>query len=174
MAARGQYQIESRIKKRSQHLGWDLFVRKQNRALGVSGGWGKRPTCDYFGPATILNLYRIAHFESTVDKWDNSPSVHCESAKDRGEYRQAAGAGAQRVRTKKSHPRKALPRLKFDKRPPWCCVRGTSSKGAWVRRAQARGQRPSCSARMRRAHNDRHKGETNERTRSAGSLAEGL
>ena len=28
----------------------------------------------YFGPATILNLYRIAHSESTVDKWDNSPS----------------------------------------------------------------------------------------------------
>jgi hypothetical protein len=29
----------------------------------------------YFGPATILNLYRIAHSESTVDKWDNSPSA---------------------------------------------------------------------------------------------------
>ena len=28
----------------------------------------------YFGPATILNLYRIAHSESTVDKWDNSTS----------------------------------------------------------------------------------------------------
>jgi hypothetical protein len=25
--------------------------------------------------ATILNLYRIAHSESTVDKWDNSPSA---------------------------------------------------------------------------------------------------
>jgi hypothetical protein len=31
---------------------------------------GKRPTCGYFGPARILNLYRIAHRESTVDKWD--------------------------------------------------------------------------------------------------------
>jgi hypothetical protein len=31
------------------------------------------PTCAYFGPATILNLYRIAHSGSTVDKWDNSP-----------------------------------------------------------------------------------------------------
>jgi hypothetical protein len=31
-----------------------------------SEGWGKRPTCGYFGPATILNLYRIAHPESTI------------------------------------------------------------------------------------------------------------
>jgi hypothetical protein len=31
---------------------------------------GKRPTRGYFGPATILNLYRIAHSESTVDKWE--------------------------------------------------------------------------------------------------------
>jgi hypothetical protein len=29
----------------------------------------------YFGPATILNLYRITHSESTVVKWDNSPSA---------------------------------------------------------------------------------------------------
>jgi hypothetical protein len=41
---------------------------------------GPRPTRGYFGPATILNLYRIAHSESTVDKWDNSPSPNCERA----------------------------------------------------------------------------------------------
>jgi hypothetical protein len=46
----------------------------------VSGDWGKRPTYDYFGPATILDLYKIAHSESTVDKWDNSPSApNCEA-----------------------------------------------------------------------------------------------
>ena len=28
------------------------------------------PTRAYFGPATILNLYRIAHSESMVDKWE--------------------------------------------------------------------------------------------------------
>jgi len=37
---------------------------------------GKAPDSRaYFGPATILNLYRIAHSESAADKWDNSPSV---------------------------------------------------------------------------------------------------
>jgi hypothetical protein len=34
-----------------------------------------RPDMCYFGPTTILSLYRIAHSESTVDKWDSSPSA---------------------------------------------------------------------------------------------------
>jgi hypothetical protein len=35
-------QIESRIKK-TQHLGLESFCTQTNRALGVSGGWGKAP-----------------------------------------------------------------------------------------------------------------------------------
>src|SRR5690348_13958785 len=65
-------QIESRIKKTPASMA-RVFCTRTNRALGGSGDGGKRPTCFYFGPATILNLYRIAHSESTVDKWDNSP-----------------------------------------------------------------------------------------------------
>jgi hypothetical protein len=51
--------------------GWGLWYADKS---GVSGGWGKRPAHRQFGPATILNLYKTAHSESTVDKWDNSPS----------------------------------------------------------------------------------------------------
>jgi hypothetical protein len=62
--ARGQYQIESHIKKTpASRAGIFLYANKTNRALGASGDGGKRPTCGYFGPATILNLYRIAHSE---------------------------------------------------------------------------------------------------------------
>jgi hypothetical protein len=64
-------QIESRIKKTPAFRA-GVFFTQTNRALRVSGDGGKRPTCGYFGPATILNLYRIAH---SVDKWDNSPSA---------------------------------------------------------------------------------------------------
>jgi hypothetical protein len=68
--------VPSRIKKTpASRAGIFLYATKTNRALGVSGDGGKRPTGGYFGPATILNLYRIAHSESTVDKWNNSPSV---------------------------------------------------------------------------------------------------
>jgi hypothetical protein len=60
----------------TQHLPglWVDPVRQQTRRADHTlirirvGGWGKRPTSGYFGPATILNLYRIAHSESTVDR----------------------------------------------------------------------------------------------------------
>ena len=65
------FQIESRIKKTPAFKAGVFLYANKSGARGV-GGWGKRPTCRYFGPATILNLYRIAHSESTVDKWDNS------------------------------------------------------------------------------------------------------
>ena len=71
---RGQYQIESRI-KRTPALGrWGPFTQT-NRALG--GVLVDRQSAQHrhFGPATILNLYKIAHSESTVDKWDDSPSA---------------------------------------------------------------------------------------------------
>jgi hypothetical protein len=55
----------------------------------VSGDGGKRPTRGDFGPATILNLYRIAH---SVDKWITRLAPNCERA---AQLRQAAGAVAQ-------------------------------------------------------------------------------
>jgi hypothetical protein len=54
--------------------GWGLWYADKSGAWWGVGGWGKRPAHRHFGPATILNLYKIAHSESTVDKWDNSPS----------------------------------------------------------------------------------------------------
>jgi hypothetical protein len=62
-------QIENRIKKTPAFRAGVFLYANKSGARGV-GGWGKRPTRGYFGPATILNLYRIAHSESTVDKWD--------------------------------------------------------------------------------------------------------
>jgi hypothetical protein len=41
------------------------FCTQTNQALGASGDGGKRPTCGYFGPATILNLYKIAHSDKS-------------------------------------------------------------------------------------------------------------
>ena len=68
-------QIESRIKK-TPVLGLGSFFTQTNRALGGSRGVGESARLGvYFAPATILNLYRIAHSESAVDKWANSPSA---------------------------------------------------------------------------------------------------
>jgi hypothetical protein len=69
--------------------GWGLWHADKSGAWWGVGGWGKRPAHRYFGPATILNLYKIAHSESTVDKWDNSPS---------SSERPHAGCGALSVR----------------------------------------------------------------------------
>jgi hypothetical protein len=66
----------SRITKTPAIWGWGLWYADKSGAWWGVGGWGKAPDSRaYFGPATILNLYRIAHSESTVDKWGNSPSV---------------------------------------------------------------------------------------------------
>jgi len=63
---RGQYQIESRIEK-TPALRLGSFLRKQTRRLAGFSWIGKAPDSrGYFGAATILNLYRIAHSESTV------------------------------------------------------------------------------------------------------------
>jgi hypothetical protein len=43
--------------------------------LGGAGHRGASGFCD-FEPAAFLNLYRIAHSESTVDKWNNSTPFH--------------------------------------------------------------------------------------------------
>jgi hypothetical protein len=77
-------QIESRIKKTPAFRAGVFLYANKSGARGVGGMGGKRPTCAYFGPATILNLYRIAHSESTVDKWDNSPRAKLSA---RGELR---------------------------------------------------------------------------------------
>jgi hypothetical protein len=69
-----------------------LYANKSG-ARGV-GGRGSARLVVTLDRATILNLYRIAHSESTVDKWDNSPRPNCERAADRGEDRQAARAFA--------------------------------------------------------------------------------
>ena len=42
--------------------------------LGRAGRRGASGFCD-FEPGAFLNLYRIAHSESTVDKWNNSTSL---------------------------------------------------------------------------------------------------
>jgi hypothetical protein len=42
--------------------------------LGGAGTWGASGFCD-FEPGALLNLYRIAHSELTVDKWNNSTSL---------------------------------------------------------------------------------------------------
>ena len=68
-------QIESRIKRTPAFRAGVLLYANKSGARGVGGDGAKRPTHGDFGPATILNLYRIAHSESTVDKWDNSPSA---------------------------------------------------------------------------------------------------
>ena len=68
-------QIESRIKKTPVFEAGVFLYANKSGAGGVGGMGGKRPICGYLGPATILNLYRIAHSKSTVDKWDNSPSA---------------------------------------------------------------------------------------------------
>jgi hypothetical protein len=58
------------------HGGGLLLVRAnaytQARALRGLGGSGvKRPAPDDFEPRTFLNLYKIAHSELMVDKWNN-------------------------------------------------------------------------------------------------------
>ena len=38
---------------------------------GLGGSGVKRPAPDDFEPRTFLNLYKIAHSELMVDKWNN-------------------------------------------------------------------------------------------------------
>jgi hypothetical protein len=56
----------------------ELDNERRGRTASPPSLWAvsrNRHHIGHFGPATILNLYRIAHSESTVDKWDNSPSA---------------------------------------------------------------------------------------------------
>jgi hypothetical protein len=66
------------------HSGGLLLVRAnaytQARALRGLGGSGvKRPAPDDFEPRTFLNLYKIAHSELMVDKWNNFAFGLCRS-----------------------------------------------------------------------------------------------
>ena len=82
--------VPSRI-ERPQSSGLGSFFTQTNRALGCRG-MGKRPTCRYLRPATILNLYRIAPPNRRWISGITRLAPNCERAADRGEHRQAAGA----------------------------------------------------------------------------------
>jgi len=66
--------VPSRIKKTPAFGAEVFFYTNKSSAMGVGDGESARHG-RYLRPATILNLYRIAHSESAADKWDNSPSV---------------------------------------------------------------------------------------------------
>ena len=68
-------QIERRIKKTPAFRAGIFLYANKSGARGVGGMGESVRLVVTLDPATILNLYRIAHSESTVDKWDNSPSV---------------------------------------------------------------------------------------------------
>jgi hypothetical protein len=54
-------------------LGLGSLVRRQTGRFGGCRGMGKAPRqIGHFGPVIILSLYKIAHSELTVDKWDNA------------------------------------------------------------------------------------------------------
>jgi hypothetical protein len=53
--------------------GWGLNTRNKPGRLG----WGLKNASGIhnFDPSAVLNLYKIAHWETAVDKWNNSASV---------------------------------------------------------------------------------------------------
>jgi hypothetical protein len=52
-------------------VSYSVRTHTDTGAFGVSGGWGQAPGTDDLEPRTFLNLYKITHSESTVDKWNN-------------------------------------------------------------------------------------------------------
>ena len=53
---------------------WGLVRTNTARALGRAGGL-KAPGIFKLEPVLFRNLYRIAHSEAAVEKWDNSRSA---------------------------------------------------------------------------------------------------
>ena len=75
-------------------------TKRRGRSASSPRSWAvsRKPTPHgYFGPATILNLYRIAHSERRWISGITRLAPNCERAEDRGEYCEVAGASAPKL-----------------------------------------------------------------------------